>query len=402
MSIYERVTSNGVVLVDTAAIVAEVTAEFKSFLGLGSSDTIDPSTTEGRELSAEVTARTNAARALAYMQNQMNPDLADGVHFDATYANMGGERDAAEQSTCDCLLAGVAGTIIPAGAIAQDDNGELWILVSETTIPAGGSITSSFRAENFGPIAAAIGEINQIVSGVVGWETITNESIASLGKNEQTLFSAKQQRKRELGANSRGVSYSVISAVSQLDGVNGVQFRENRKNITQVIDNLTIPANNMWLCVDGGAGSEIAEQYVINTWSADFYGEHNTITESYTDEISGQVLSVEIDRPTDVPVKINISARVASSDNATDAVKEAIIEYANGNIDGANGFSLGNDVSPFEIAWAVNNYLLASNVYVTLVQVTTVAADTPSTNTLDLELWQKASITESNISVTLL
>jgi hypothetical protein len=402
MSIYERVTSNGVVLVDTAAIVAEVTAEFKSFLGLGSSDTIDPSTTEGRQLSAEVTARTNAARALAYMQNQMNPDLADGIHFDATYANMGGERDAAEQSTCDCLIAGVSGTVIPAGAIAQDDNGELWLLVSETTIPTGGSITSSFRSENFGPIAAAIGEINKIVSGVVGWETITNESIASLGKTKQTLVSGKQQRKRELGANSRGVSYSVISAVSQLDGVNGVQFRGNRKNITQVIDNLTIPANNMWLCVDGGAGSEIAEQYVINTWGADFYGEHNTITESYTDERSGQVLSVDIDRPTDVPVKINISARVTSSDDATDAVKEAIIEYANGNIDGANGFSLGNDVSPFEIAWAVNNYLLASNVYVTLVQVTTVAADTPSTNTLDLELWQKASITEANISVTLL
>lgn len=401
MSTYTLVSDNGTILVDTAAIGADVTAEYKSILGLGDTDEIDSSSVEGRALSAEITSRTSAARALAYMQNQINPDLADGIHFDAVYMLMGGQRDAAEQSTCDCLVSGVSGTIITAGSIAQDDNGELWTLVSETTIPASGSITTSFRSENYGPIAADIGEINTIVSGVLGWETVTNEVAASEGKTEQSLISAKQQRKTELAANARGVAAATIAAVSQLDGVDGVQMRENRLSTEQSIDGLTMPPNSTWLCVDGGAVSEIAEQYVINTWGTAFHGEHNTVTESYEDEISGQVYDVDFDRPDDIPLKINVSARVTGSTDGAAAVKEAITQYAAGNIDGANGFQLGNDISPFEIAWGINNYLSASNVYVTLVQVTTVAADTPSSDTLELELWQKASITEANITVTL-
>ena len=402
MATYELVTENGVILVDTATIVADTTAEYKSILGLGEEDEIDSTSIEGRMLDAEITSRVSAAQSLAYSQNQINPDLSDGVHFDALYMLTGGQRDAAERSTCDCLIAGVAGTIVTAGSIAQDDNNELWSLVSDTEIPASGSITASFRSENYGAISAEIGEINKIVSGILGWETITNEVEASEGKEEQSLVSAKQQRKIELGANSKSTSYAVIAAVSKLENVNGVQFRENRQNIPQVIDNLNIPAKSTWLGVDGGASTEIVEQYVINTWGTGFYGEHNSVSESYEDEISGQIYNVIFDRPTDVPLKINVTARVTGSTNGSDAVKEAVIAYANGDIDGANGFSLGNDVSPFEISWGINSYLSASNVYVTLVQVTTVAADMPSTDALPIELWQKATITEDNIIVTLL
>jgi hypothetical protein len=402
MSIYEKITSNGVILVDTSTIQTEVEASYKTLLGLGDSDEIDSSSQEGREVSAEVTARTSAARALAYMMNQFNPNLADGTRFDALYALTGGQRDSAEQSTCDCLASGVAGTTIPTGSIAQDDNGELWLAVTETEIPASGSVTMTFRSENYGAIAANIGEINKIISGVVGWETITNEVAASEGKEEQSLVSAKQQRKTELAANATGVAAATIAAVSALDGVDGLQFRENRLSTTQTIDNLTLPEHSTWICVDGGVISEIAEAYITNTWGTPFYGQTNTVTASYTDEISEQTYDVYFDRPTEVPVKIAVTARIDSSSVGTDAIKEAIIEYANGDVDGANGFQVGNPVSPFEIAWAINSYLGASGVYVAMVTVTTVAADTPSTDTLDLEIWQKATIEESNITVSTL
>lgn len=401
MATYELINSNGTILVDTASIAADVEAEYRTIYGIGVDDPIDPSTIIGREIDAEITSRTSAARALAYSQNQINPDLADGVHFDALYMLTSGQRDAKEQSTCDCLLSGVSGTIIAAGSFAQDINNELWYLVAETTIPASGSITASFRSENYGAIGAEIGEINIIVSGVLGWETITNAVAATEGKTQQSLVSAKQQRKIELGKNSRGVAGATIAAVSALDGVASLQFRENRQGTPQIIDGLTMPKNSTWICVDGGAGSEIADKYVINTWGTAFYGVHNTITESYADEISEQVQAVYIDRPDDVPLKINVSAKLSGGATGTDSIKEAVIAYANGEIDGANGFTVGNDISPFEISWAVNKYLSAANVYVTLVQVTTVAADSPSSNTLDLQLWQKGSITETNISVTL-
>lgn len=399
MAEYEFLTSSGVIVADTSDLKEAVEAEYKDAFGIGEGESIDSSSYLGRHVDAELTSRLSVMRNNALMANQLNPNMAYAWAFDSEYALMGGARDAAEQSTCDCIMSGVAGTVISAGAYAKDDNGELWTLVSEATIPAEGSITKTFRSENYGPIGAAIGEINSIVSGVVGWETITNEVAATQGKEQQTLISAKLQRRVEIGANSRSTAYSVLAAVSQLDGVASIQFRENSTDDSLVVDGITIPRKATWLCVDGGALSEIAEAYYTNRWGTDFYGFSNTEDQDFIDPESGQTTTTKIDRPTDVPMKIKVTAKVLVSSNAIDNIKDAVIAYANGEIDGGKGFVLGNDVSPYEIGWSINAYMSPPSIFISSVEVTTVSDDSYTTSTVPVALWEKASITTSNIDV---
>lgn len=390
---YNYIVENGVIVPATSGIKTEVEAEWK--LIAGDDATVDPSSFEGRLIDAITNERISVARNNSDLANQLNPNLANGAFVDAHLELIGGARDGEEQSTVECDLTGIAGTTILAGAFVEDDNKELWFLVSTTVIGVTNTVTASFRSLNYGPISAGIGEINKIISGVLGWETVNNVVAAVEGKVEQNDISAKRQRRAELGANTKSVSFSVISAVSKLEGVEGVQFRENNTKIDATIDNVFLLANSSWVCVDGGVTSEIVPAYYNNRWGTDFNG---AITAQHTDPKSGQISDVKFDRGTDKPLKCTIEARVSQSQSAIEDVKTAIVNYANGGVEGEPGFALGLDASPFEVASAVNAQL--PNVFVKKCQLGLLAGAL-STDTIINEIFEKASITANDITVVL-
>lgn len=390
---YNYITANGVIVPDTSTIKAQVEAEWREIAG--DDATIDPSSFEGRLIDSTTNERISVARNNAELANQLNPNMANGTFVDAHLSLVGGARDGKEQSTVECDLTGIAGTVIPAGSFVEDDNSELWFLVSETTILSTNTVTASFRSSKYGPITAAIGTINKIVSGVLGWETVNNPAIASPGKIEQGDVSAKRQRRLELGANTRSVSFSVKAAVTKLDGVNGVQFLENYTNAPITIDGINLIAKSSWLCVDGGVTEEIAPAYYNNRWGTDFNG---AVSYQYTDPDSGQVLTVKFDRGTDKPLICRIEVRVGQSQDAEKDIKAAIVNYANGGVEGEDGFALGLDSSPFEVASAVNAQL--PNVFVKKCELAIVGG-TLSTDTIINAINEKASITEGAITVVL-
>lgn len=388
---YNYIVESGVIVPDTSTIKAEVEAEW--LLIAGPDATIDPSSFEGRLIDATVTERISVARNNAELANQLNPNMANGSFVDAHLSLVGGARDGEEQSTVECELTGIAGTNILAGAYVEDVNKQLWFLVSTTQIGASNTVTASFRSLNYGPIPAAIGEINKIISGVVGWETVNNAAAAVEGKLEQNDVSAKRQRRAELGANTRSVSYSVIAAVTGLEGVDSVQFLENFTNADDTISGVFLKAKSSWLCVDGGVTSEIATAYYENRWGTDFNG---AVVYQYTDPISGQVADVKFDRATEKPVKCSIEVRVSQSQNAIEDVTNAILDYANGLVEGEPGFALGLDASPFEVASAVNAQL--PNVFVKKCQLA-LLADPLSTDTVVNAIFEKSTIVRGDITV---
>ena len=159
-----------------------------------------------------------------------------------------------------------------------------------------------------------------------------------------------------------------------------------------------VPHSN-YVCVDGGVDSEIAEAYQIKSGGSNYNG---SVIEPYTNPDSGQVINVKFDRPTEKPMLVQVTAKVGASTNAVQDIKDAVISYANGEVDGENGFALGEDTSPFEIGSAVNVQL--SDVFVNKVQIATVAAGVGaySTDTITNEIFEKATIQESNIEVIIL
>lgn len=401
-SSYNLINSTGTVVADTSATQQEVVDNVVDSLGISRSVAEDSSTTEGRLVELLTYARQSVARNNAKLANQINPNLAEDGFFDAIFAIFGGARTAAARSSVTCQLTGVAGTVIPAGSyIRNSSTRTLWYSNNDVTIDSNNSASVLFYSDDFGAITAGVGELTQIVSQVTGWETVTNAEIATEGNERQSLPSAKISRVRQLAKNARTTMGAVIANIDPLDGVIGAVGRENRLNSPQVIDNITIPAKSTWICVDGGNLAEISEQYVIHTHGTGFYGFSNTENGSYTDPRSGQVYdqTIAIDRPIEVPLLIEVTATLTSSVDLVSSVKEAIQEWAAGNIDGYAGCMLAESISPFEISAALNLYFGASSINVNKVRISTVADNTLGYDDLLIELWEKASITNDNITV---
>lgn len=395
MATYSYLTINGTVVPDTAAIQADVEQEWVDALGLSVAP--DPSSDEGRLIDAEITSRISVARNNALLANQLNPNLATGTFLDAQLALVGSERDGEEQSTVQMDLTGVASTVIAASPLkyVEDDNKNLWFLVSDATLDGSGDATATFRSVEYGPITASSGTITKIVSGVVGWETANNPADASPGKLEQTDVSARRQRKTELGSNALNNTAAIISAVSALEGVNGVKFLENFTGSTDTFSGVSLVEHSTWICVDGGVDEEIAEAYFnARSGGSDFNGDEEVV---YVVPISEQEVTVKFDRPDDKPLICRITAVEGVS--TIDDIKNAAILYVDGLIDGYDGFTLGEDSSPFEIASGINAVL--PNVFVSKVELATVAdgSGSYSTDTIVNAIYEKASLIKANIEV---
>jgi len=112
-------------------------------------------------------------------------------------------------------------------------------------------------------------------------------------------------------------------------------------------DGISMIDHSVYACVDGGTDLDVAASLLENKSSGAAWN-GNTVV-SVTEPASGQVYAVQFDRPSE----IGILVRITVSNVTTDAVTQAILDYAAGLINNVTGFIVGQDVSPFEIAGAV-------------------------------------------------
>lgn len=114
---YSYVVAQGVVVPDTADLLAQVQTEWRETLG--EDLIVTPDTPQGVMIVAETLARDAVVRNNAALANQINPDLAGGVFLDAIWGLTGGQRLQATRSTIvAAVVAGVPGAVIPQGARA--------------------------------------------------------------------------------------------------------------------------------------------------------------------------------------------------------------------------------------------------------------------------------------------
>jgi hypothetical protein len=122
------------------------------------------------------------------------------------------------------------------------------------------------------------------------------------------------------------------------------------------------------------------------------------ITVTVVDPTQGNSVLVKFQRPTvlSVLVKVYIKQPTSVADPAT-AVRAAIIEYANGFIDGEEGLVIGQNVSPFELSGAVN--IQYPSIFVQKVETTLAAAPVFNTDEINIDSSQKAQIASGSIQV---
>ncbi len=396
MSDYGYITSTGVIVPDTSTTLEQVRDEYRTAFG----DDLDVSaeTPQGVLITGETESRDAVARNNAALANQINPNLAGGVFLDAIWALTGGRRFKATPSVIrGAVLAGVPTTIIPAGVIASvGTTGAQFALASTVVLDVAGQALGVFQSAEPGAFPAAVGALNTIVSGVLGWETVTNPYAAEEGDAEESDSASRRRRRLTLALQSVSLPEAIVSGINDLPGVASMTFRENVTNAPVVIEGVTLAAHSVYACVDGGLDNDIALMLLRKKSMG--AGWNGTTTISVTEPFSGQVYDIKFQRPVEIQIYMRVYvAGGAPYADVPGTVRAAILAYAAGEQPDEDGFVVGGNVSAFEIAGAVNR--AATPIYVTNLELSTDGI-TYSTATISITIAQVARVLAGNIAVT--
>lgn len=396
MADYQYVTKTGLIVPDAGDTLANVQGEYRAAFGQDLVVTSD--TNQGVLIAGETTARTEVTSNNAAVANQINPNLAGGVFLDAICALSGLERAPATFGVIPSVtVTGRRQTIIPQGSQARDDSGVLWATVNNVQIGSTGSATVDFVCSVTGPINVAVGDLNRVVDNVLGWEGVNNTLAAVPGTDEQSDESLRLLRNNTLAKQGISTREAQISDLYLVPGVRSLAYRENVEDTTQIIDGISMVPHSVWACVYGGADVDIALSLLTNkTDGANWNG---GVTVATRDPWSGQAYTVKFARPVEraILVRVTIGAGSSVADPET-AIPADVVAYASGQVDGEAGFTVGTNVSPFELAGAINR--ADPGIFVKKVELA-FATGTPVyvTTELVLALNEVATVTEGSVQV---
>ncbi len=332
--------NSGVVIPDTADVQEEVQSEFTEALGTDLS--LEEETPQGRLIDTETQARVATLTFNADMANVLiNFTTSSGTALDAWGENFNISRVGAYASTVPVLVTGIANTVIPADAQASA-NGVIWLNESEIIIGSNGTATGTFYCSETGAIELGIGELNTVIGsstlGVSGWETITNTAVATPGADRESDTSYKKRILAGLFSGS-ALFGNYKSACIVLDNVSDVFTYDNPYGEARQLDNWTIPAHSVFVCVEGGDAEEVAYAlYEVKSAGCGWSGNTSVVVTDKTYNTSNPV-EFYIPASVNIAVELDLTAESSSDSDLENTVKDVIVsyfagEYADNNYDG--------------------------------------------------------------------
>ncbi|CAJ0737664.1 hypothetical protein R16034_00804 [Ralstonia edaphis] len=264
----------------------------------------------------------NASILAAY--SNFSPATAQNAGLSSVVKINGLKRNTPTNSTVDQVIVGIAGTVITNG-VTQDSNSNKWSLPASVTIPPSGTITVTATCQTVGAIQAGIGTVNQIATPTYGWQTVTNLTAAAAGAPVETDSQLKARQAVSTALPSRTVLEGTVGAVWAVPGVTRVTPYEND---TKVADANGIPGNNIYLVVEGGDATAIAQ--AIAAKKTPGTGTYGTTTVSVTDAY-GIAHPISFYRPTydAITCAITLKALAGYTTSIGTAIQNAVAAYVN-------------------------------------------------------------------------
>lgn len=332
------VTSSGIVVPQASEIKAAFQGVFTG--ALGSDLSLDDSTPQGSLIDGLTEQKQLDNAQLLYFFNQLNPDTNDGIFQDSIASIFGLQRKQATHSVVNCVCTGLSGTVLNGKdsndpAKAQSVNGDVFICTIGGTIPASGTITLQFEAEDSGEIPVGANTVNKIYSVVGGWDTVNNTSDGSLGEPEESRQDFEARRKKSLALNATGSLSSVYSHIGQVSGVSDVFVYENPTGSSVTYRGITLSPHSVFICQNGASSqSELAEA-IYNSLSAgcDTVKDDPTTptTCTYHEPITGIDYTFNYYNSTNTPIYIQVNLGEGISDEVKEKIKEAFLKEFTGN-----------------------------------------------------------------------
>ena len=284
------------------------------------------------ELLAEI--GTIHRELLTSVYNATDPSKCDGAQQDSKYqlnylTRKGGTYTTqfiSVTATKTVTLQGLDGSYNDNTATAftiSDDSGNLWYLITTTTIYTGVS-SLAFRAAQIGAVVPTIGTITNIVTVTNGITAVNNVvGYTTLGIEQESNYEFRLRRDRSTSNQSGNNSDTIAGQILALDGVSDCNVWVNDTSLTDSTG--TLP-HYLWVIVDsdGRKYNEIADIIYSNKGGC---GTRGNITVPIS-TISAQTLDINFDSPDIIPlyIKFDLQPLVSITQINQTQLKEYIAE----------------------------------------------------------------------------
>lgn len=159
----------------------------------------------------------------------------------------------------------------------------------------------TFTCDNTGDVSPIIGEVNQILTPYSGWEAVSNNVPAIVGRNAETDTEMRQRWNKSLYFRASAMTDAIASALLALDGVTAAIVYENTDDET---DDDGRPPHSIEAVVSGGLPADIAQAiWKGKCGGIDTYGNQSVeIRDS-----QGIARTMNFNRPIGVKIWLNIT-----------------------------------------------------------------------------------------------
>lgn len=337
-------------------------------------------------------SNANIWEALELAYDSFNPSKSIGVQLSNLVQLNGLERLGATKSTAQLTLTGTSGVLIPLGSVVSSATSTSKFTTTEDVIIDGnGEATANSEAQDTGQVLAVAGTLTVIDTPVAGWDTVTNENDAQVGRDIETDIELRSRR--DASTALRGIGYldSMYASILNLTGVTQCSVLGNDTNATDING---LPPKSFSVVVSGGEDENIANT-IWDQKCAGILPFGNTNYDIIDDQ--GKVRTINFTRPSNIPVYVivNLTKNDDYPSDGDNIIKSNIVEYANGNLIAGRGFSVGDDVIQSRLYTPVNSVIGHDiiNIFIGLAPIPTSNANIP------IAIDEVSQFLEANITI---
>jgi hypothetical protein len=392
-------TQAGLIVPAESDVLAGVQSDMNAAFGGGLNSALE--TPQGQLASSQTAVIGDKNNEFVYFTNQVDPQYADGRFQDAIGRIYFLTRKPATSTAVTVTLTGLAGTVVPAGTLAQDTSGNTYICTGDATIASTGTVTAEFQNIDTGPIPCSAGTLTTVYQAIPGWDAITNDADGIMGSVVESRADFEYRRKNSVALNATGTPESIYATVYDLENVLDVYVIDNPKGIVvnKGVTNYPMLPHSVYVAVVGGLDADIAAAiWRKKDLGCDYNGNTSvTVKDESGYNFPQPTYEVTFERPVSLPIKfaVNIVNDPTLPSNIVDLVKASIIARFNG-ADGTNRERIGSSI--FASRYYAPVSAVATNVAVVSILIGT---STPTLTKVDVGIDQSPTLTASNIAVNL-
>lgn len=278
-----------------------------------------------------------------YIAGQVDPAYAEGRMQDAIGRIYFLSRLPARPTVVTCVCMGKDGVYIPAGALAQATDGQIYTCLTGGGIN-GGQISLDFACTIPGPILCPKSSLNVVYRSIGGWDSIINPLDGIIGLNVESRAAFESRRSQSVAINAIGGVPSILASVLQVAGVLDAVVVENGDAADKLVNGVNVKAHSVLAVVSGGTDMDVARAIWLKKATGCGYTGTTTVSVEDTHYPAPRpTYSVSFLRPTPTPIffAVAISNSLSVPANGVDLVQSAIIAAFAGS-DGGSRARIGS------------------------------------------------------------